>query len=1092
LPARGMTVHYNRGQKMGWSYSHTFRVVSIAVLFFFLWTFGGLFDVAFAVKSRDQKSGVRGPEKSRQNKIEKKLNRAIDTIEQIITDRSLDITSKKDRLKTKKTEIEILDKEIRERFADTEQKLRDAGLPERILKRHEYFVEKYNHNFNELRNRLDAVNRAVDECQINAEIERIKIHLDKLKPPKKQKRFNPDTLPHRKAEPVKVKPRMHKDSDKQLAISGKLQNQIPPYSPLRKGGLNKSGQHTAVSSRQAGQIPLSLGDALLSLWMTEGDLKGGPEDGLLLTAFNSQLEEDSPPFLKGGEGGLQTDSILVAANGSLEGVLSDEALLSTELSAFSDRLSALVFNSELITQDSFILAQTSDPPTSDDLAETIEVQFTPAITEKAAELGHDPVRIYNWVRNNVGFVATYGSIQGADMCLLTQQCNAFDTSSLLIALLRASNIHARYVEGTVEVPIEKIMNWVGGFTDAKSALDLMAAGGIPTGGITSGGKIVKARFEHIWVEAWVDYIPYRGAVHEQGDTWIPLDASFKQYNYTNRLDVDTAVPRDVDALWAEVESQSIIDPAIPSITGMPSAAIQGQLTDFLTQLSDHIAISFPEVHDYYSLNKTLHGDRQIMSKEIRFLPNSLEAKVIVKLKTYSELPDALRHKISFDLGSENFSYENSITYTTSLPEIAGKRITLSYTPATPDDAEVMSNAESVLDFPAYLVKVIPELKIEGQTVAAGESIGMGQSQLFQIAFSNPHNMLDRIDNIIQAGEYYAVGLNVNNISFQYLYDRTNNWQPDSADERDDRLGELLHIAAMFHFARLDHFMDELSRSSNIVNLRHPSESMAGMSFHTDYLFDTPTIISSVELNMDVDRDVIYPASRTHNKDTEAWFMVQKGLYSSNLEHFAFEELTGFDSVSTVRLLNLANQQNVPIYSINNENSYRVGELQISSGDRQDIMNAIYAGKTVVVPKTEIQYIDYSGIGYAVVDSETGAGAYMISGGLSGGSTAIKDGETVKERVKELVDLGQELLGKKGKYIGSGYKITILYILSKYPHIADSSATEFPEFDVWSRYVLNFKDIKDCESCDVRIKAIMGQQILYYTIIMAMDITDPVY
>ena len=40
--------------------------------------------------------------------------------------------------------------------------------------------------------------------------------------------------------------------------------------------------------------------------------------------------------------------------------------------------------------------------TPPELAETEDVQLTPAVTELAASLGHDPVRIYNWVRNNVG------------------------------------------------------------------------------------------------------------------------------------------------------------------------------------------------------------------------------------------------------------------------------------------------------------------------------------------------------------------------------------------------------------------------------------------------------------------------------------------------------------------------------------------------------------------------------------------------------------------------------------------------------------------------------------------------------------------
>lgn len=106
----------------------------------------------------------------------------------------------------------------------------------------------------------------------------------------------------------------------------------------------------------------------------------------------------------------------------------------------------------------------------DELAETIEVQLTPEIRAKALELGNDPLRIYQWVRNNVEFVPTWGSIQGAQMTLQTRQGNAFDTSSLLVALLRAAGIHARYVTGTIELPIDQVMNWGGGFTDPLSAL----------------------------------------------------------------------------------------------------------------------------------------------------------------------------------------------------------------------------------------------------------------------------------------------------------------------------------------------------------------------------------------------------------------------------------------------------------------------------------------------------------------------------------------------------------------------------------------------------------------------------------------------
>ena len=74
------------------------------------------------------------------------------------------------------------------------------------------------------------------------------------------------------------------------------------------------------------------------------------------------------------------------------------------------------------------------------LAETIDIKITPEIEALAKELNHHPVEIYTWVHNNIQFIPSYGSIQGADYTLQTKRGNGFDTASLLIALLRASNI----------------------------------------------------------------------------------------------------------------------------------------------------------------------------------------------------------------------------------------------------------------------------------------------------------------------------------------------------------------------------------------------------------------------------------------------------------------------------------------------------------------------------------------------------------------------------------------------------------------------------------------------------------------------------
>ncbi|TVP84983.1 MAG: transglutaminase domain-containing protein, partial [Thioalkalivibrio sp.] len=178
-------------------------------------------------------------------------------------------------------------------------------------------------------------------------------------------------------------------------------------------------------------------------------------------------------------------------------------------------------------------------PGADDpayLGESTEVRLSPEVHAKAAKLNHDPVEIYHWVRNQVEWLPTWGAVQDADLTLSARRGNAMDTASLLISLLRASGIPARYVHGTIEVPEEAFRNWAGGFEHIEEAMNYAASGGIPLTGLIEGGSIAHVRMEHVWVEAAVDFLPSRGAVMREADTWLPLDPSFKQYEFLSALD----------------------------------------------------------------------------------------------------------------------------------------------------------------------------------------------------------------------------------------------------------------------------------------------------------------------------------------------------------------------------------------------------------------------------------------------------------------------------------------------------------------------------------------------------------------------------
>jgi hypothetical protein len=100
-----------------------------------------------------------------------------------------------------------------------------------------------------------------------------------------------------------------------------------------------------------------------------------------------------------------------------------------------------LFKAESGPQDR--LRRPAKSPDASYLGATEDVQITPEIEALAQELEHKPVKIYNWVHDNIQFIPTNGSIQGSQLTLETKSGNATDTASLLIAGRSASGIHSR-------------------------------------------------------------------------------------------------------------------------------------------------------------------------------------------------------------------------------------------------------------------------------------------------------------------------------------------------------------------------------------------------------------------------------------------------------------------------------------------------------------------------------------------------------------------------------------------------------------------------------------------------------------------------
>lgn len=894
---------------MGFKYSRSVRHISIIVLTFFLWTFGGLFDVAYAIKN-DQKSTA-SSKPSQGNRSGEKFQKSIDGIYQALSDTTADTDKKKNRVRGKKAEIETLDVEIKKQFQETEKKLRDEGLPPEILDRHYRFVKHYEDNLQELMNNLDDIDKAKGKGDADAAMERAKAHLEKVKSPKKHKALDPNKLPHRQPEVEKMEPR----TSPEQFIEGKEQR------------------------------------------------------------ANS----------------IEQEPILVASNGPLKSLLNSS-----------------IPNPRSLTPELLALA---NPPTSADLAETIEVQFTPEINAKAQELQNNPVKIYNWVRSNIEYVPTYGSIQGANMCLQTKLCNDFDTASLLIALLRASGIHARYTYGTVEVPIDKVKNWLGGFTDSTAAINLLASAGVPTKGMIDGGQIKYVQMEHMWVEAWINYIPSRGARHKngQGDTWIRLDASFKQYAYTQGIDIKTAVPFDAQTFVDQIKNSATINEAQGYVTNVNSTLIQQGMQDYQTRVQNYISQNYPNA----TVGDVL-GKKEIVKQEFSYLLGTLPYKTIVRGTTYSSIPDSLRHKLNFSVVKDITDSElgTPINITKSLPELAGKKITLSYSPATAQDEAAINSFlpkphadgspiqpnELPTSLPAYLVNLKPELRLDGAVVATGTPLTMGSNETFTMTFTGPKVSPDVITNPVKAGNYLGIALDLAIVSQDQMQTLKTKLEATKANleaqnftglTKDDILGDLLYTTALSYHAEVGITKQIAAKTMGIVAITQPSETIFSCEMKSNFAFGIPLSVSPGGLAMDADRLLTLAKALDGNKDQPVQFFLSQGSTSSALEHSVPEQLFSApdnpaQGISAVKALKLANDQGIPIYTINQTNiSIVLPQLQLDSGTVADIQNAVNAGMLVTAPKTYITFNGWTVCGYIIGDPVTGAGAYMISGGMNG-------------------------------------------------------------------------------------------------------------
>jgi hypothetical protein len=607
------------------------------------------------------------------------------------------------------------------------------------------------------------------------------------------------------------------------------------------------------------------------------------------------------------------------------------------------------------------------------LKENKDVQFTDEITALAAELSNSPVEMYEYVRNNFDFDVYVGSRKGSQQTLDEGAGNDYDLASLLIALLRTSGFYAGYENIEVKIRADRLCNCLG-IDDPVKAMELMNFEGF---NVYWGQQDTIVIGDWVVVAAYLPDVNYRGAVNDSNSqNWMLLDPAFKQYQYSpaiNMLDEITD-PFQTDTFMVNYCSE--LRPETP-------------LEYFRQAMVDTLALYHPgAVYDDLIRTST------VIEETDEILPGTLPYTVASFGSPYPEIPENNRYKVNF-LVKRRIDTEHPpqtiMTFATTMPEIAGKQVTVSYKASSPGQQDFLDEAGGIYNYPPgsfYALALVPVLSIDGCEIDVGivAATCVADLQIFNMCVElEPPDGAPIPMNDFSAqtliGDYVGIAINTGSKN-PVLFDDPEN----TCDER--YAGQVMHQTAT------SYLNTERAQSGEFRRILH-SKSSYGVEvaflysditpFYNDYY---PFAIGGYiwgGFYLDAYLPPGYVVSTDSGcSDYRYEYYRLAGANSSLLESRTFENRFNADAVSTIKILQLTYDAGETVCTVY-ENIYEC-PYNNHHPDVVEMVNEFIAqgeNYVAIIPELQTRYDQWCGTGILLLDTQTGLGGYVIWGKIVG-------------------------------------------------------------------------------------------------------------
>ena len=573
---------------------------------------------------------------------------------------------------------------------------------------------------------------------------------------------------------------------------------------------------------------------------------------------------------------------------------------------------------------------------------TNAAEVSAEIAALARALQYNPKRCYEYVRNRIAWVPTWGLCNGATGCLLAGRGNEWDQGALLGALLKASGYSVRFVQDAVLYNKTDLAAWFGvPQTDLPAAIGQSGNRSFWIGQETTRG------LRRFWVEANI------------GGTWYKFDPAYKGFTDITGVDLASVTGYDqgqflTNAMQGATSTADYVDDA-------NETAVRSNLVGYASALLSYIQTNAPN-----ATLQDLTGGRKIVPET---------------LTSYStSLPDAL-----------SLGYEPQGPWT-DIADSKCVQVTIQHAGinTTLMGYELADCRVSILYDSSDSYK--PKLRVGGELVDTGNATTPGTS--YDLVISVNHPFLDE-GNVnydktytlsLKSGPAYVIAHDFSGASQQSVAKQNRILSQYIAegvsDTSEQMLGQGMHVTIESGLLQWQAARDMLADLANVVGYTHHFFGVMSISSAGAYYVDLPGV-------------VVVALPRDASGQDDEWFPAF-ALIASGLEHGVLEQSQGANKVaaSTVKLLGLSNDNSKKTF-LADSSSWNTGYnvksrlINYSTAKKNEIETLIGQGVKFLLPEdADITLVDWTGIGY--VQFGNGGLGMFIGGDYDGGYSA---GET---------------------------------------------------------------------------------------------------